>query len=136
LASSCDWWWAMIFLQCITTSHVDSVERWRGHKAETWYSEQKFMFTIMWNPNGFYVVDRLPNDTKMNSDYFVTDIFILFEQAIFPRGRTPHQKRLVVHLDNCSIHINLASIDWLEKHGMRRMSYHTIPYHTIPTRFA
>jgi hypothetical protein len=51
---------------------------------------KRFMFAIMWNPSSFYVVDRLTNDIKMNSDYFVTNIFILFEQAIFPRGRMPH----------------------------------------------
>jgi hypothetical protein len=68
---------------------------------------KKFMFTIIWNPSGFYVINILPNDTKMNSAYFVTNIFIPFiplEQAIFHRGRALHQKRLVVHLDNCSIH--------------------------------
>jgi hypothetical protein len=37
---------------------------------------KKFMFTIIWNPTGFYVVDRVPNDAKMNSDYFVTSILI------------------------------------------------------------
>jgi hypothetical protein len=52
----------------------------------------KFMFIIIWNPNGFYAVDRLPNHTKMNSTYFVTNLLILFEQAIFPRGRAPHEK--------------------------------------------
>jgi hypothetical protein len=52
----------------------------------------KFIFAIMWNPSGFYVIDRLPNDIKMNSDYFMTNIFIPFEQAFFPRGRVPHQK--------------------------------------------
>jgi hypothetical protein len=35
---------------------------------------ETFMFTIKWNPNGFYVVDRLPDDTKMNRDYFATKI--------------------------------------------------------------
>jgi hypothetical protein len=44
---------------------------------------KKFMFTIIWNPTGFYVVDRFRNDTKMNSDYFVTNIFISLEQKIF-----------------------------------------------------
>jgi hypothetical protein len=29
------------FFKYITLSHVDSVERWRDHKTETWYSEQK-----------------------------------------------------------------------------------------------
>jgi hypothetical protein len=30
----------------------------------------KFMFTIIWNPHGFHVVDKLPNDTKKNSNFF------------------------------------------------------------------
>jgi hypothetical protein len=39
----------------------------------------KLMFTIIWNPSGFYVIDRLPNHRKMNSAYFVTNIFIPIE---------------------------------------------------------
>jgi transposase len=79
------------------------------------------MFTIIWNPTGFYVVDRLPNDAKMNSAYFVTNLLTLFEQAIFPRRKALHQKRLVIHLDNCSAHRSRGSRDWLQEHDMRRM---------------
>jgi transposase len=136
LASSCDWWWVVIFLQYITTSHVnsvdsvdsvDSVTRWCGHKTEIWYSESTFMFTVIWTPSGFYVVDRLPNDTKMNSAYFMTNILIPLipliplEQAVFPRGRAPHQKWLVIHLDNCSVHTSRAPTDWLEEYDIHRM---------------
>jgi hypothetical protein len=53
---------------------------------------KNIMFTILWNQTGFYAVDRLPNDTKMNSAYFVTNILTPIQQAIFPRGRAPHQK--------------------------------------------
>jgi transposase len=81
----------------------------------------KFTFTIIWNPTGFYFVDRLPNDIKMNSAYLVTNIFTPLEEAIFPQGRAPHQKRLVIHLDNCSVHTSRASTEWLEEYGMRRM---------------
>jgi transposase InsO family protein len=59
----------------------------------------------------------------MNSDYFETKMLIPFEQMIFPRGRALHQKRLIVHLDNCSVHTSWASTDWLEEHGMRHMSH-------------
>jgi hypothetical protein len=69
---------------------------------------KKFMLTLIWNPSGFYVVDRLRNDTNMNSAYFVTNILTPLEQMIFPRGRAPHQKRLVIHLDNCSVHTSRA----------------------------
>jgi hypothetical protein len=48
------------------------------------------MFAMIWNPTGFYVVGRLPNDNKMNSTYFVRNILTPLEEAIFPQGRAPH----------------------------------------------
>jgi hypothetical protein len=41
----------------------------------------------MWNPNGFYVTDRLLNDAQMKSDYFVTNIFIPLEKRSFLEER-------------------------------------------------
>jgi hypothetical protein len=61
-------------------------------KARQQIQSKKFMFTIIWNANGFHVIDSLPNDTKMNSDYFVTNILTPLEEAIFPQGRALHQK--------------------------------------------
>jgi hypothetical protein len=69
------------------------------------------MFTIIWNPSGFDVVDRLPNNTKINSAYFMTNVLIPLEEAIFRQGRAPLERRLVIHLNNCSIHTSLVSID-------------------------
>jgi hypothetical protein len=60
---------------------------------------------------------------KMNSAYFVTNMLILLEQAIFPWGRAPHEKRLVLHLDNCSVHTCRVSTDWLEEHSILCMPY-------------
>jgi hypothetical protein len=40
---------------------------------------KKFIFAIMWNPSSFYVIKKLINDAKMNSDYFMTNILIPFE---------------------------------------------------------
>jgi hypothetical protein len=82
---------------------------------------KKFMFMIIWNPTGFYVVDRLPNDTKMNSDYFVTNILISLEQMIFPCRRASHEQRLVVSVDNCSVRTSRGSTDWPEKYGIYRV---------------
>jgi hypothetical protein len=55
-----------------------------------------------------------------------TPVLIPVEHAIFARGRALHQKRLVVHLDNWSVHTTRASTDWIEEHGMRRMPH--LPY--------
>jgi hypothetical protein len=40
---------------------------------------KKFICAIVWNPSSFDVVDRLRNDLKMYSHYFVTNPFIPFE---------------------------------------------------------
>jgi hypothetical protein len=84
---------------------------------------KKSMFIIIWNLSGFYVVNRFPNHIKMNSAYFVTNLLIPLKEAIFPRGRAPHEKQLVVHLDNCSIHTTRVSTDWLEEHSILRMPH-------------
>jgi hypothetical protein len=79
------------------------------------------MFTIIWNPTEFYVVDRLPNDAKMNNDYFLINILISIEQMIFPCRMAPYEEGLVVSVDNCSVHTSRGSTDRLEKHGIYRM---------------
>jgi hypothetical protein len=79
---------------------------------------KKYRFTIKRNLSGISVVDRPPNDTKTNRAYFVTNGFVLLEQAIFARGRAPHEKRVVVHGHNCSIHASRVSTDWLKEHNI------------------
>jgi hypothetical protein len=75
----------------------------------------------MWNPNGFHVVDKLPNETRMNSHYFVTNILTPLEKSIFPQGTAPHEKQLVIHVDNCLIHTSRVSTEWLNQHNIVRM---------------
>jgi histone-lysine N-methyltransferase SETMAR len=96
---------------------------------------KRFMVIITWNPSGFYVVDRLPNDTKMNSNYFIANIFISFEKAIFPRGRAPHQKRLVIYFRKGSVHTSRASRDWLKEYGMRRTPHSPYSPDLAPSDF-
>jgi hypothetical protein len=94
------------------------------------------MFTILWNPSGFYVVDKLPNDTKMNNTYFVTNLLIRLEEMIFPQGRAPHESRLVIDLDNCSIHSSRVSTDWLEEHDIVRMLQQSYSSDLAPRDFS
>jgi histone-lysine N-methyltransferase SETMAR len=89
----------------------------------------------MWNPTGFYVIDRLPNGTKLNSAYFVTNILIPLQEAMFTQGSAAHQKRLVIHLDNCSVHTSRVSTEWLEEHDMRRMPQPPYSPDLVPSDF-
>jgi hypothetical protein len=89
----------------------------------------------MWNLNGFYVVDRLPNDTKMNSAYFLTNLLVPLEEAIFPRGRPPHRKRLMIRVTNCSVHTSRTSTDWLQEHNIVRMPRQSCSSDPLPRDF-
>jgi hypothetical protein len=81
------------------------------------------MFTVIWNPLGFQAVDTLPTGTKMNSDYFITNILNPLEQKIFLNGRKPHAKRLTVHLDNCPIYTSGASEVFMAEHHIIRLKH-------------
>jgi hypothetical protein len=71
----------------------------------------------------------------MNSAYFMTNILIPLEQVIFPRGNTPHEKRLVIHLHNCSVHTSRVSTDWLEEDSIFRMQHPPYSYHLVNSDF-
>jgi hypothetical protein len=60
---------------------------------------------------------------KMNSAYFVTNIQIPIKKAIFLGGMAPHERRLMIHFDGCSVHTSRVSTDWLEEHGILRMPH-------------
>jgi hypothetical protein len=50
----------------------------------------KFMFTIMWNPIGFHVIDKFPDGVTMKVNYFTENILGPLEEKISPDGRTVH----------------------------------------------
>jgi hypothetical protein len=72
----------------------------------------------------------------MNSDYFVITMLIQLEQAIFPQGRVPRQKRLVAHLDSSRVQTSRGSIDWQEDQGMRLMAYSPYSPDLAPSDFS
>jgi hypothetical protein len=96
---------------------------------------KKVMFTIMRNEHGCYIVDKLPNNTIMNSKYFVTNILTPFEQAFFLRGKALHQKQIVVHVDHCSGGTSRASSQWLDEYHMLLMLYPSYFFDLAPGDF-
>jgi hypothetical protein len=77
----------------------------------------------MWNPHGFHVIDRLPTGTKMNSTYFVSNILHPLRQIFFSGERHPRAKRLVIHVDNCTVHRSLITESCMEKSDMISMPH-------------
>jgi hypothetical protein len=71
----------------------------------------KFVFTVIWNPLGFHVINRLPTGARMNTEYIPINILAQLKEKIFPEQRTVRAERLIVHMDNCSIHRSGATED-------------------------
>jgi hypothetical protein len=92
-------------------------------KPRTEIQSKKFMFTIMWNPLGFHVIDRLATGEKINSTYFTAHILGPLHQVFFPTGRNPREKRLVVHVDNCSVHRSQTTRTFMQNNDMTDMPH-------------
>jgi hypothetical protein len=88
----------------------------------------------MWNPLGFHVIEKLPTGAIMNSEYFTTNTLARFEK-ISPEGRTPHAKRLIIHMDNCSIHTGGAREDYMKQNNMMRLRYARYSADLAPSDF-
>jgi histone-lysine N-methyltransferase SETMAR len=88
-----------------------------ARKTRSGIQNKKFRFTIMWKPPGFRVIRRLPTGAKIDSTYCATNILQL-HQAFSPRGRNPHGKRLVVHVDNYSVHRSVTTESFMKTRDM------------------
>jgi histone-lysine N-methyltransferase SETMAR len=83
----------------------------------------KLMFTIMWSPHGFHVVDSLPDATTMCSTSFIDVILAQTAVAFFPPGRRKRSRTATLHLDKCSIHRSRVTKDCMEQNGMESMPH-------------
>jgi hypothetical protein len=103
LDQSLHWMW------CLARDAVSTVVRRDTHI-------QRFIFTIMWIPRRFQVVNQLSSDTKLDSDYFSTNMLASLREKYIPRDRAPHSKPLVFHMDNCSIHTSDTTQRFMSQH--------------------
>ena len=65
---------------------------------------EKMMITIVWGVWGIYIIDELPENTTMDSNYFINNILIpLYEQKnnIWPNSG---RRKIWLHIDNASVH--------------------------------
>jgi hypothetical protein len=65
----------------------------------------------------------------------MTNLLIPIEQAIFLRGKAPHERRLVIHFDNCFVHTSRVSTDWLEEYSILRMPHPLYSLDLTPSDF-
>jgi hypothetical protein len=64
----------------------------------------KYVLTVMWGVSGVHVIDVMTGQERFDSQYDLRSIMAPLVQSIYPHGRTPHDLRLHLHVDNCRVH--------------------------------
>jgi hypothetical protein len=73
------------------------------------------------------MINKLPNGAIMDSNYLTKNILGLLKCKISPAGRLPHEKRLVIRMDDSSIHNSGVRTSFLAYHNTIQ------PHHTRQT---
>jgi hypothetical protein len=58
--------------------------------------DRKMMVTIVWNPQGFHLVNALPKGQKFNVNYYIDRIL----QSLLENRSTGRGPGLIIHADN------------------------------------
>jgi hypothetical protein len=79
---------------------------------------KKVMLTVIWEIDGFHVVDMMPPGRHFNTESFLTHIMDPLLAKVFPEGRKSHALRLSVHFDNCPVHSWNASKQFFDGNSL------------------
>jgi hypothetical protein len=107
-----------------------------ARKVRTDIQSKNFMPKIMWYAHRFHIIDRLSTWGKMNSGYYATNILQPLRQAFFPRGKNPGGKRLVVDIDNCSVHRSAMTESFMKIRDMISMAHPPYSPNRAPNNFS
>lgn len=91
--------------------------------TNTGFQVQKFMFTIMWNPSGFHIIDIMRPKERFNTDYHINNIVRPLAEIFGQSTRKKLSKYLILHLDNARPHNSKRAQDEYDSLSMRRLPH-------------
>jgi histone-lysine N-methyltransferase SETMAR len=92
------------------------------------------MLTIIWNPQCFHLINVFPKGQKFNADYDITYLLsTLCKWCRHQRGAS--DRKLLVHADNARPHTALASMNFLDAHGMKKAPHPPYSPDLAPSNF-
>jgi hypothetical protein len=59
---------------------------------------------VFFNGTGQFLIDILPEDMKMSTDYFADNITNEMARMCYPQGRPARERRVMLHFDNALMH--------------------------------
>jgi histone-lysine N-methyltransferase SETMAR len=79
------------------------------------------MLTVLWNPHGFHVLIMLPTGAPFNAAWFIDQNLVPLVARFFPRGRTPGERKLVLHIDKAPAHNAKITQNFYEHNQLKRL---------------
>jgi hypothetical protein len=77
---------------------------------------------IIWNPNGFHIIDLLPDGTKFDSIYLLNNIVMSPQSGICPQRDEKARKTVVISLlYNCSVDKSKESQEFFKRNQIKNI---------------
>lgn len=95
---------------------------------------KKLMLTIVWNPNGFHLINVLSSGCKFNASHYVTNVLgpLTDWRAVQAGGS---RRKLIIHADNARPHVATVTQQFLEHNAMKRAPHPAYSPDLAPSDF-
>jgi hypothetical protein len=95
--------------------------KFKGH--HTSHITKKTMATVCFNGTGLHMIDSLPQNQKMDAEYFARHIMPSLVSVCSPTGTSCRQSKGVVHFNNTPIHNSKVVPDKLDEQNLKRIPH-------------
>jgi hypothetical protein len=96
---------------------------------------EKTTVTVLLNGIGMHMIDILPQNQKMNAEYFATNIVTSLASVCHLNGKRLWERQCIVHLGNTPIHNAKVVTDKLEEENTKRTPYLAYSHDASPCGF-
>ena len=91
-------------------------------KGKATKSAGKLMATVFWDREGILLEDWLPENTTINSDYYIEELKLL-RQKIKTERRGKLSRRVLLQHDNARPHVSKKTIDVIQELGFESLPH-------------
>jgi hypothetical protein len=123
-----------------TFEHSDSAEWiffWRrsARTGKTVNRPKKFILIVISRVNVFHVVDLMMSQGSFNSEYFEGKVMTPTIAKVFSQGRSPHIRRLSLHLDKYRVHFSKIATQFVIENHILPTSHPPYGPDLVPSDF-
>jgi hypothetical protein len=95
-----------------------------GTRTRSGIGHSKMMSTIVWNPNGFHLIDAMPKREKYTARYDIDNIPTPIFQRLIPAG----ERKSIIHADDSRCHTAKFVLDFVSQKDQIRPAFPYSPH--------